>query len=215
MNLPHRNCVRTACMRVHFRSPIVAAAPVCLICSATAAAQTLALPHPSALTSADSNAGSSADADITWGKSTHTNQVPVDEDKRPPSSDYSTKSADILAVEAYNSTYMPLFQRALLPGPAGSMVAPQTSLPIYDYMMFRVVDADMPWAKNSADMELSLWLRGSRRNGRATADNRWRCVRGERHSTLWAGLRQARSPVRHRRRCPLCAFGWRFRGSAI
>ena len=56
---------------------------------------------------------------------------------------------------------MPLFQRALLPGPAGSMVTPQTTLPIYDYMMFRVVDADMPWAKNSADMELSLWGSGT------------------------------------------------------
>jgi len=56
---------------------------------------------------------------------------------------------------------MPLFQRALLPGPAGSMVAPQTTLPIYDYMMFRVVDADMPWAKNSVDMELSLWGSGT------------------------------------------------------
>jgi hypothetical protein len=28
-------------------------------------------------------------------------------------------------------------------------------------MMFRVVDADMPWAKNSADMELSLWGSGT------------------------------------------------------
>jgi hypothetical protein len=145
------------------RGTMLAGALLCIVYARSTTAQTLALPHPSATPSDDTSANSISSTDATWGKSTHTNAVPVDEDKRPPSSDYSTKSADILAVEAYNSTYMPLFQRALLPGPAGSMVSPQptTNLPIYDYMMFRVVDADMPWAKNSADMELSLWGSGS------------------------------------------------------
>ena len=132
-----------------------------VVSSATASAQTLVLPHPGATAAADDSLPASATSDSPWGKSTHTNPVPVPEDKRPPSSDYSTKSADILAVEAYNSTYVPMFQRALLPGPAGSMVSPQTTLPVYDYMMFRVVDADMPWAKNSVDMELSLWGAGN------------------------------------------------------
>lgn len=128
--------------------------------SATVAAQNLVLPYPNATVAADDSLPSSAATDSPWGKSTHTNPVPVPDDKRPPSSDYSTKSADILAVEAYNSTYVPMFQRALLPGPAGSMVSPQQTLPVYDYMMFRVMDADMPWAKNSVDMELSLWGAG-------------------------------------------------------
>ena len=127
-----------------------------LVISAAASAQTLALPAPGTTTAKDDPLPASATTDSTWGKSTHTNAVPVPEDKRPPSSDYSTKSADILAVEGYNSTYIPMFQRALMPGPAGSMVSPQSTLPIYDYMMFRVMDADVPWAKNSVDMELSL-----------------------------------------------------------
>lgn len=131
-----------------------------IVGSAAASAQTLALPHPGTPVATDDSLPSSATTDSPWGKSTHTNPVPVPEDKRPPSSDYSTKSADILAVEAYNSTYIPMFQRDLLPGPAGSMVSPQTTLPVYDYMMFRVMDADTPWAKNSVDMELSLWGAG-------------------------------------------------------
>jgi hypothetical protein len=135
--------------------------------AARASAQTLALPltdaaaDPPADRDATPSADASPSADATWGKSTHTNAVPIEESKRPPSSEFTTKSADIVAVEAYNSTYLPLFQRAMLPGPAGSIVSPQTNLPIYDYMMFRVVDADMPWAKNSVDMELSLWGAGS------------------------------------------------------
>jgi len=76
---------------------------------------------------------------------------------RPPSSDFSAATADILAVEAYSSTYATLFQRALLPGPAGSRVGVQTELPVYEYGLIRVVDADAPWLKNSLDMELSLW----------------------------------------------------------
>ena len=132
-----------------------------MLSGSLAGAQTLALPAPGTSSTQDDSLPASATAESPWGKSTHTNAVPVAEDKRPPSSDYSTKNADILAVEAYNSTYIPMFQRALLPGPAGSMVAPQTSLPVYDYMMFRVMDADMPWAKNSVDMELSMWGAGN------------------------------------------------------
>jgi hypothetical protein len=41
------------------------------------------------------------------------------------------------------------------------VVTPQTVLPVYDYVMVRVLDADMPWAKNSLDMELSLWGSGA------------------------------------------------------
>ena len=175
MKMPHRPSVRATRRLLLSRGTMMAGALLCFVYTRSTAAQTLALPAPSATPTADTNSNSSASTDATWGKSTHTNAVPVDEDKRPPSSDYSTKSADILAVEAYNSTYMPLFQRALLPGPSGSMVSPQatTTLPIYDYMMFRVVDADMPWAKNSADMELSLWGAGTlvgSSNGQRTFD---------------------------------------------
>ena len=153
--------------RLHVRRPLVSdglVASLALLISSQArvvAAQTLALPHPTATTNQDESSRGSSATDATWGQSTHTNAVPVADDKRPPSSDFSTKSADLVAVEAHNSTYLPLFQRALLPGPSGSIVSPQTNLPIYDYVMIRVMDADVPWAKNSVDMELSLWGSGS------------------------------------------------------
>ncbi len=175
MKMPHRTSVRATRRLRLSRGAMMAGALLCFVYTRSTAAQTLALPLPSPTSSDVTNSNSTTTTDATWGKSTHTNAVPVEEDKRPPSSDYSTKSADILAVEAYNSTYMPLFQRALLPGPSGSLVSPQatTTLPIYDYMMFRVVDADMPWAKNSADMELSLWGAGTlvgSSNGQRTYD---------------------------------------------
>jgi len=68
---------------------------------------------------------------------------------------------DSIAMEASSSTYIPLFQRALLPGPGGAVASPSTSLPVYEYLMLRVIDADTPWAKNSVDTELSLWGAGS------------------------------------------------------
>ncbi|MGE5788542.1 MAG: hypothetical protein ACM3ZE_28380 [Myxococcales bacterium] len=64
---------------------------------------------------------------------------------------------DSVTVEASSSTYIPLFQRALMPGPAGAVASPATGLPVYEYLMLRVIDADTPWAKNSIDTELSLW----------------------------------------------------------
>lgn len=64
---------------------------------------------------------------------------------------------DSVTVEASSSTYIPLFQRALSPGPAGAVASPATGLPIYEYLMLRVIDADTPWAKNSIDTELSFW----------------------------------------------------------
>ncbi len=161
MKMPHRISARAPWRLRPSRGMTMAGALLYIVYARPSAAQTLALPLTSAAPADDTGSTSNSATEATWGKSTHTNAVPVAEDKRPPSSDYSTKSADILAVEAYNSTYMPLFQRALLPGPAGAMVTPQTTLPIYDYMMFRVVDADMPWAKNSVDMELSLWGSGT------------------------------------------------------
>jgi hypothetical protein len=44
-----------------------------------------------------------------------------------------------------------------LPGPAGAIATPTTTLPIYEYLVLRAVDIDVPWAANSVDGELSLW----------------------------------------------------------
>ncbi len=68
---------------------------------------------------------------------------------------------DSVVVEGHSSTYIPLFQRALLPGPAGAVASPATSMPVYEYLLLRVIDADTPWAKNSVDTEISLWGAGS------------------------------------------------------
>ncbi|HEY5955749.1 MAG TPA: hypothetical protein VIV60_04315 [Polyangiaceae bacterium] len=68
---------------------------------------------------------------------------------------------DSVAVEAHSTTYIPLFQRALLPGPAGSIPNPSLAIPVYEYLLLRVIDADTPWAKNSVDTELSLWGMGA------------------------------------------------------
>jgi hypothetical protein len=66
-----------------------------------------------------------------------------------------------VAVEAYSSSYISLSQRSQLPGPAGSIPTAESSLPIYEYFLLRVVDADTAWAKNSTDGEISLWAKGT------------------------------------------------------
>jgi hypothetical protein len=68
---------------------------------------------------------------------------------------------DSVAIEAHSSTYIPLFQRSLLPGPGGAVASPATTLPVFEYVLLRVIDADTPWAKNSVDTELSLWGAGT------------------------------------------------------
>jgi hypothetical protein len=68
---------------------------------------------------------------------------------------------DSVAIEAHSTTYIPLFQRASLPGPAGSIPNPALTVPVYEYLLLRVMDADTPWAKNSVDTELSLWGMGA------------------------------------------------------
>jgi hypothetical protein len=56
---------------------------------------------------------------------------------------------------------MRLFQRAMLPGPSGTIVSPATVIPVYEYLVIRAVDVDAPWARNSIDGELSLWGSGT------------------------------------------------------
>lgn len=68
---------------------------------------------------------------------------------------------DSVVLEAHSSTYIPVFQRALLPGPAGAVAHATAMLPVYEYLMLRLMDADVPWAKNSVDAEISLWGAGS------------------------------------------------------
>lgn len=65
--------------------------------------------------------------------------------------------ADTYSVHARSATYLQLYQRALLPGPGGAIVATTTPAPATEYVSLRADDIDAPWKKDSLDFELSAW----------------------------------------------------------
>jgi hypothetical protein len=67
------------------------------------------------------------------------------------------ESPDVYEVNARSETYVQLFQRALLPGPNGAIVTSDTVAPIYEYVSLDARDIDLPWQRNSLDVELSAW----------------------------------------------------------
>jgi hypothetical protein len=60
-------------------------------------------------------------------------------------------------VDARISTSATLFRRALLPGPAGAVVAADSAAPLITRFDLRSRRLDTPWAANSLDVELSAW----------------------------------------------------------
>ena len=69
-----------------------------------------------------------------------------------------TVDGDLFSVEAQSGSYMRLFQRALLPGPAGAIVTDDRLMPIYQNFALRVRGVDSPVGrKNSIDFELAAW----------------------------------------------------------
>lgn len=66
-------------------------------------------------------------------------------------------SIDQTHVEARSDTYLRVFQRALLPGPNGSIVETQTLAPIHEYLSVRARALDVPWSADSVDAEVSVW----------------------------------------------------------
>jgi hypothetical protein len=72
----------------------------------------------------------------------------------------AARELDRHEVSVASSSYLRLFQRALLPGPGGAQVRTSTWLPLYEYAQLEVTDLDSPWAKDAIDVDLSVW--GSR-----------------------------------------------------
>lgn len=58
-----------------------------------------------------------------------------------------------------SETYAELFQRALLPGPNGSLVSTETVAPVLEYLSLRATDLDTAWRKDSLDLEFAGWSR--------------------------------------------------------
>ena len=54
-------------------------------------------------------------------------------------------------------SYARLFQRAPVPGPAGSLLETETAAPFYQHVLLQVDDIDVPWAADSTDVELAAW----------------------------------------------------------
>ncbi len=63
---------------------------------------------------------------------------------------------DAYFLRVRSSTYLQLYQRALLPGPNGALVTTDTLAPAYEYVSLRADDLDS-WDKDNMDVELSAW----------------------------------------------------------
>lgn len=55
------------------------------------------------------------------------------------------------------SLYVQAYQRALLPGPSGEAVEPETVAAVYGYAFARVVGVDLPWGKDALSAEVSAY----------------------------------------------------------
>lgn len=62
-----------------------------------------------------------------------------------------------LWVQAHSETYLRLFQRALLPGPNGSLIETRTQAPLHEYLSVRAAGIAPPWGLGSVDAEVSAW----------------------------------------------------------
>jgi len=67
---------------------------------------------------------------------------------------------DAFLLRARSSTYLQLFERALLPGPGGATVSADRLAPIFEYLEVRATGIDTAWAKDSLDFEVSGWAGG-------------------------------------------------------
>ena len=75
----------------------------------------------------------------------------------PPTPGGDDDGPDAFSWQVNADTHVRLFQRALLPGPGGSVVEVATAAPFYQYARLRIDDLDVPWRKDSIDVELSAW----------------------------------------------------------
>lgn len=74
-----------------------------------------------------------------------------------PPAGASSLEGQRLWVQAHSETYLRLFQRALLPGPNGSIVDTRTQAPLHEYLSVRAAGIAPPWGFGSVDAQVSAW----------------------------------------------------------
>lgn len=67
--------------------------------------------------------------------------------------------SDDAEVEGHAETHISLFRRALLPGPAGSLIETETAAPVYEYVSMRAQNIDVSGLKDGLGFEVSAWTR--------------------------------------------------------
>ena len=70
-----------------------------------------------------------------------------------------TPETDRYSFFMHGETHAELFQRALLPGSYGAIVADETSLPVYQYVQLEARDQNIARQQTGLDMELAAWSR--------------------------------------------------------
>ncbi len=70
-----------------------------------------------------------------------------------------TPPADRYSFFMHGETHAELFQRALLPGSYGAVIADDTSLPVYQYVLLEARDQNIALRQTGLDMELAAWSR--------------------------------------------------------
>ncbi len=68
------------------------------------------------------------------------------------------ESPSSAVVSARSETTLRVFQRALLPGPNGSLVQADTLVPVLEYWSLGAAGVATPWSKEAASIELSGWV---------------------------------------------------------
>ncbi len=69
----------------------------------------------------------------------------------------AAQADDAIGYQIHVDVVSRLFRRAAVQPGSGALVSGQVALPLYHYAMLRVDDIDLPWAEDSADVELAAW----------------------------------------------------------
>jgi len=72
----------------------------------------------------------------------------------------SAPPADRYSLAVHGETHAALFQRSLLPGTYGAVIADETLVPIYEYVQLSARDLNIARQGSGLDMELAAWWRG-------------------------------------------------------
>jgi hypothetical protein len=70
-----------------------------------------------------------------------------------------TSPSDRFSLLAHGETHAELFQRALVPGTYGAIVANETALPVYQYVLLDARDLNIARRQTGFDLEVATWWR--------------------------------------------------------